>query len=105
MSASINATAKCWAVWAYFTTFDPLAKVNQSKTNSNNQKKKCSDKEEADGDESNSMSVDVDDDGYYDESELELVGFISVVKHYGKNMIKMSRGNTRFHFREHRTVI
>merc|ERR1719242_1380752 len=62
MDASINCTAKCWSVWAYFSSFDPLATGNQS-----NNKKKRSDKEENDVDdeEDDSMSVDNDEDAYY----------------------------------------
>merc|ERR1719273_1686120 len=103
MDASINSTAKCWSVWAYFSSFDPL----QGAGNQSNNKKKRSDKEEndVDDDEDGSMSVDSDDDAYYDEDALELVGFISVIRHFGTRNIKMDGGMTQFHFREHRTVI
>ena len=106
MCASINCTAKCWSIWAHFSSFDPLKNNDNQSNDNNNHKKRGSDKEEADDDDENeSMSVDVDDEAYYDENELELVGFISIIKHFGSRKIVMRRGETMYHFREHRTVI
>ena len=93
MDATINCNAKCFSVWAYFGI-----KSNNNDNNKNNKKGK-SDKEEADDDEED--DDEEEDDSYYDENKLELVGFTSILNHYGTQ----SNVEYPFDYREHRSVI
>eukprot|EP00485_Elphidium_margaritaceum_P015018 CAMPEP_0202728208 /NCGR_PEP_ID=MMETSP1385-20130828/185509_1 /ASSEMBLY_ACC=CAM_ASM_000861 /TAXON_ID=933848 /ORGANISM="Elphidium margaritaceum" /LENGTH=1594 /DNA_ID=CAMNT_0049394455 /DNA_START=27 /DNA_END=4812 /DNA_ORIENTATION=- len=124
MDANINPASNCYSVWAYFTYCSqplpqppsppsspeqkqpPQSIVNRSKLEMDADIDVDDDDDDDDENDANGTSVRVDDDAFYKEDELQLVGFTSMIHHYGRKSVGLRNGRRAdYDFRETRTVI